>query len=393
MVIRIARGTPSRILASAREGFDVVLRVTDVADPEAATEALDEEELFDALSSDGDGPHLVQVMPTPDGPVISIDAKGTPRSLLKALPDMLAERLSRAGIPDATISAGETVMIERRLPDADGVISLRVYPPPPPFTAPPVRAEVPDEWLSDAAAFLDLPSAPTARLWAGVDAVSFELPAESHLELLHRCRATNRSASLARVDADGHVRAAHLGFGSFMPNLVLAEGRPAWTDAEIVGTFQALRSVCRRRAAQAAYGFISIDKHLRYVLQEASVPEWAALGGAIPFDNLCDEIVFDAYPYQVLGPGHLRRLGEMPAGAVPLEEDGFELELGEITSWMVVPPPPDDPRASRGLPPLRQPRRDLNVQEWARERLRPCLLSNTEAYSLLQARRVGMNLP
>jgi len=35
-----------RILAPAREGFDVVLSVTDVSDPEAADGALDEEELF-----------------------------------------------------------------------------------------------------------------------------------------------------------------------------------------------------------------------------------------------------------------------------------------------------------------------------------------------------------
>lgn len=105
MTIRIASGTSSLILSNAREGFDVVLRITDVADPRAATEAFDEEELFYALSTDdGDGPHLVQVTPTPDGTVISIDAKGTNLSLLHALPQMLAERLTRAGIPDATIS-------------------------------------------------------------------------------------------------------------------------------------------------------------------------------------------------------------------------------------------------------------------------------------------------
>ena len=108
MTIRIAPGTSSLILSNAGEGFDVVLRVTEVADPRAATDALDEEELFFALSTDdGDGPHLVQVAPTPDGPVISIDAKGTKLSLLHALPEMLAERLSRAGIPDATISVDQ----------------------------------------------------------------------------------------------------------------------------------------------------------------------------------------------------------------------------------------------------------------------------------------------
>lgn len=176
-----------------------------------------------------------------------------------------------------------------------------------------------------------------------------------------------------------------------MPNLVLVEGRPAWTDADATGAFEALRAVCRRRAAHAAYGFLSIDKHFRYVLTEQPAPDWATLGGMRPggyFDNLCDEIVFDAYPYQVLGPGHLRRLGEMPAGALPLEGDRFELQLGEITSWMVVPPPPDDPRVAIGVPPLLQPRRDPNVQEWARGRLRPCLVSNADAYLMLQARRV-----
>lgn len=118
----------------------------------------------------------------------SRSTRGDPALVAAGAPRDAGRALGR--IADATISAGETVTIERRLPEADGVVSLRLYPPPPPCTAPPGQAEMPDEWLTDAVAFVCQPAAPTARLWAGVDVVSFELPSEHHLELLHRCRAT-----------------------------------------------------------------------------------------------------------------------------------------------------------------------------------------------------------
>jgi hypothetical protein len=48
----------------------------------------------------------------------------------------------------------------------------------------------------------------------------------------------------------------------------------------------------------------------------------------------CDELVFDAYPFQVLGPGHARHLGGLPRGAAPLPADRFELDIGRLEDWL-----------------------------------------------------------
>lgn len=88
-------------------------------------------------------------------------------------------------------------------------------------------------------------------------------------------------------------------------------------------------------------------------------------------EDLCDELLFDAYPWQVLGPGHLARLDESLEGATPLAGGRMELAIGEVSEWLSL-----------------DPEHRTTVQEKARRLLAPCLISDDQAFRRERARRV-----
>jgi len=51
-------------------------------------------------------------------------------------------------------------------------------------------------------------------------------------------------------------------------------------------------------------------------------------------NDVCDAVCVEAFPYQVLSPGHLARLGATPAGARPLAAGRVELALGDPYAWL-----------------------------------------------------------
>jgi hypothetical protein len=98
-------------------------------------------------------------------------------------------------------------------------------------------------------------------------------------------------------------------------------------------------------------------------------------------DEFCDEIVLDAFPYQVLGPGHLARLGGVPAGARAVAAGRVELAVGEPASWLIDPSV--DTYGRRDFSDLR---RDPQVQHQARDLLGPCLVRRDDFWALYRAR-------
>ena len=88
--------------------------------------------------------------------------------------------------------------------------------------------------------------------------------------------------------------------------------------------------------------------------------------------------------YQVLGPGHLRRLGDLPAGIRSL--DGGRAELGSATPRRGClirgsrrrKPPRLSARAAR--------RRDPGIESLGRMLLSDCLLTSDVALDLVRAR-------
>ncbi|HVL99535.1 MAG TPA: hypothetical protein VM324_09625, partial [Egibacteraceae bacterium] len=100
-------------------------------------------------------------------------------------------------------------------------------------------------------------------------------------------------------------------------------------------------------------------------------------------DRLLDEVVLDAFWWQLLGPGHLRRLGGPPPGARPLAAGRVELAVGDPADWLFAQPP-EGPWHN-----FAKWRRDPWVYARARDLLQPCLLTSNQAARLDQARNTG----
>jgi hypothetical protein len=78
--------------------------------------------------------------------------------------------------------------------------------------------------------------------------------------------------------------------------------------------------------------------------------------------DLCDELCFEAFPYQILSPGHLARFERQPAGARPLAGGRIELSLGDPNEWLPESPLREEAVAS------------------ARELLAPCLCNEDAVF-------------
>jgi hypothetical protein len=142
-------------------------------------------------------------------------------------------------------------------------------------------------------------------------------------------------------------------------NLVLSVGGVA-SDA-VINTANSLVNVARRLASSCSYAFVSFGVALGSVLQ--GVPDHN--------DNISqyyDELIHDAYPYQILSKGHLMRLGHMPAGAQALDQGRFELRMGDFSDWLLG----DD--------------EGLRLREAGRVALAACLANNHIAVELHRER-------
>lgn len=148
----------------------------------------------------------------------------------------------------------------------------------------------------------------------------------------------------------------------------------------------------RSFAGEVAYAFAAVEVDFGRFVYEQYVPDWAVEGdGASPMSSsfmemLLDEIVLDGFPYQILGPGHLRRLGGMPAGARALEQGRFEVSVGNPEDWLLEQSAYARTSWQERYR-LSKLRRNPAVQAEARTVLRNCLFNVDETSSLLRERR------
>jgi len=108
----------------------------------------------------------------------------------------------------------------------------------------------------------------------------------------------------------------------FEPNLALAGGRPNATEEELFALMQHFKEIAHRLAPGIGYAVLAFGSDLKAFAWPSWRPSswWPPVEGGGPLtrmEDLCDEVVFDAFPYQILGPGHLRRLGGSPLGGKP----------------------------------------------------------------------------
>ena len=165
--------------------------------------------------------------------------------------------------------------------------------------------------------------------------------------------------------------------------MAIAAGGPDLGDDELLGSFERLCEMARRLAPAASYGYVRFGPHAD--LHSAST-EWSGEGGpqieAGWALDLRDEMAFDAFPYQILGPGHLARLGGPPPGAEDLGGGRVGVAIGDPASWLYDL---SVPRWTHPYP-MSTVTRDPDIRAKARRLLGPCLLTELEAWDLNIAR-------
>lgn len=386
VTVTIARGVQSRI----RQYPDsIVIMVKEADDPKAATAGLAaaaaEIAHLDAgwtsvpnLSPlDANSPQYVsEVLPSAYGPFVMIDGGHVPYRVLRTIPDIVARHLEAAGVTEATIACPRdggplinlfSVELSKRPPLG---VALHLYPPPPRRWN--GRSLVPDGWLQEAAAWVATGMGDAKLVNVKVVTIEFPLPPSDVAAFLGQIRNVEGEALVISGELGRRMRGASGWFMAAEPALTMGAGGPGMTDTDLLSTFWKLVEVARQLAPEVGYAVVDFDPSADVV----AVPGPRAAGwnlriGEATIIDVCDEYLPDAYPYQVLGPSHLERLGGLPRGARWLDGGRVELVVGDPAGWLIDLPPqglcypkPDEP----------SPRRNPDVQERARLLLAPCFL-------------------
>ena len=186
-------------------------------------------------------------------------------------------------------------------------------------------ATIPDTWLDVARRWIARSGEET--VWAATLGCDFELTASGVVDFALRNGGTFLS---------GHPPAearAVVVYGSW---LVLGGGG---TDADLDALAAELRTVIDGLAGELGHAYLSIEPTFASVVTTGALSdedvhdEQGVYRPRHRVHQVCDEAVLDAYHYQVLGPGHLARLGGTPAGSVALADGRVGLALGSTADW------------------------------------------------------------
>lgn len=349
--------------------------------------------------------YVSEPMPTAAGPFIVVDAKSWPQGALRGLAELVAETVAAAGVAEAVIAVPEQGgPLTEAFSENDAVPGLAravggvLLVPVGDVRAGAPRGQVPDRWLELAMRWLAGHDEEAARVRVAVGSVEFEVALADVPAFLRQARAARTWSCWLVVDElDGRLRAVNLRAGAMVPNVALGAGGPGASDADLLAAYGELVGVLRGAAGEVGYTFASFDPNFKALYGgSVHVTKWTDSVGFQPGTApmaLCDEIVFDGFAYQILGPGHLARLGSFASFVgTPLEADRVEVEVGEPQQWLL----PADVHLAGGEPGERIPRpwrgltwrrRDPHVQLAARGLRAPACSPKTTPCSCCGATR------
>ena len=308
------------------------------------------------------------VLPTANGGALFIDGGSVPGSVLETIPEIIARHLEAVGVEEACIAApskSEELVDLGRVPRA---VVLRLGAPPTyrrgrHRVIPPPVVEAAAQWLVTGMGQDD----PVRVAQAGAEFALSVSGVRAFLVAAHSARVVR--STVVAGDIDGRIRA---GTGAFLGgSIALAAGGPATTDDDLAQAFAELRDFARHHTAEIAYAFIDIASTFDTAIRPTPHTGWTEGDGESPerIQRACDEVLFDAFPYQLIGPQHRARLGATPPAAKAVGDGRLmELELGDLPTWMPTHPARDSARAD------------------ARAALRPCLLQYGEARDIIKQR-------
>ena len=276
---------------------------------------------------------------------------------------------------------------------------------------------VPDAWMAEGTRWVTRDLHGTEWIWVSSElGDQFRIPASSAIPFLEAHRRKYKQCHLVSGRLDGRVRAVNAAFSKGSANIAIATGGPATSRDEMVEAAEELIAVARRVASTAAYAYLTmLPTFGRFWEPIPTTSEWSEVTarperdaladaptelvakyakeycGGVPrgarttlVSLLCDEFIFDAHPYQVLGPGHMRRLGQTPPGSRDLGGGRMELQLGDLRSWLPIRPA--DHMTRRWWVGLDLSPAGTELQANGRSALARCLLMADEACALRDKR-------
>lgn len=199
---------------------------------------------------------------------------------------------------------------------------------------------VPTEWVSMATRYLGGLGVDQVHVaWYATDSI---LPLDEAHERMQDRRERGLTCLVLAGDPAGRVRVVSLRQRGHGLDLALAAGGPLVTDSVILEEAAALRETLDRLAPELATGHVTFEDTLlpshpsgfSLGRDEMEDRDWAIQGDQYLTTKLADVSVPDAFPYQILGPGHIEALGAVPAGARHLGPGRWGLSIGRPEQWL-----------------------------------------------------------
>jgi hypothetical protein len=335
LTIRVAPRA-AELAADLAGSFLVVVRRVD--DTDAALRGLDAARR-QLLEADGRGdehasPMIVSpVVLSPEGPLLRVGDLDLDEEGFHGIPELVAQALHRAGVTEGRVDVLEPRGPLEDLDQTAGAVVLRVFPAP-------AGAEgvLPPQWMEVAADFVLGDAQPRELVAVRLLGAPFSVAGSDAVATLHAANAARTWCDVAHGDLRRRVRTASLTYGR-APHLALAAGGPKCDVPALLARFDLLCELARDLRPEAAYACVDFEPTFGAIGRGLSTAGWRAHGGASPnavAAEAGDVAVPDAFPYQLLGPGHrARRKGRGPVGA-RLDDDRVELSLGEPLDWLPI---------------------------------------------------------
>jgi hypothetical protein len=370
--IRVAPGVSDTICDYA-DGF--VVHVTGASDVDAATGALTlvRDDLIAMVDDavDVEGPVISRAVVAPGGPLLRVARLAATEQQLRSVADLVVRRLEEAGVADAVVEAPEPGGALDRLDGCPNAVVLRIFPAPAGD-----RGVLPASWIDIACEWVLGDLAPSDLVPMRLLAVEFDVAVADAPAVVHQASLARAWCDVVNGSLTDRVRTASITFGR-TPHVALAAGGPACDSSALLARFDLLCEVARELAADVAYACVDVEPTFEGIGLGLDSGGWRQHGGAAPnlvAGELCDVLVPDVFPYQILGKGHLARLGqqaddpEHPAIGEPIADGHVEVLIADPADWL----------------PIYDVRADAQAEGF--ELLRPLLATDQEVDELLAAR-------
>lgn len=284
------------------------------------------------------GADAVRVSPVavlPAGPFVRIDDLSVRVDTRRRFADAVHDALEAERMP----ASAAAVLDVDGLDDLDRcrrAVVLRLFPSPAGDAGrlDPAWIDVASEWV-----FGD--QRPESVVRVRVLGVEQSVPAAEAAGVLHGCAASRTWCDVVTGDLSSRVRTASISFGG-APHVAIAGGGPKCDDDGLLARAALLWEVARELADECAYACIDFEDSFADLGTGLSNADWVLEGGAPPntvAGRLCDRYVPEAYPMQMLGPGHLERLRDARPDREwgrSLGADRTELVIGEPVDWLTT---------------------------------------------------------